>query len=142
MKKVLYIISDLLIAALLAGAYIVQYFAKRKLGMNRWIVFKMSKIKEVIPIEPLRYVAVAVVLVLAVLLLVNYGKHRREYGKMVLYMVIFMMALALFYLGFTLCFSQEIIRSYYLALPLIGLANVVQLAKTFAAMKLCKAGKS
>lgn len=142
MKKVLYIISDLLIAALLAGAYIVQYFAKRKLGMNRWIVFKMSKIKEVIPIEPLRYVAVAVALVLAVLLLVNYGKHRREYGKMVLYMVIFMMALALFYLGFTLCFSQEIIRSYYLALPLIGLANVVQLAKTFAAMKLCKAGKS
>ncbi len=142
MKKVLYIISDLLIAALLAGAYIVQYFAKRKLGMNRWIVFKMSKIKEVIPIEPLRYVAVAVVLVLAVLLLVNYGKHRREYGKMVLYMVIFMMALAVFYLGFTLCFSQEIIRSYYLALPLIGLANVVQLAKTFAAMKLCKAGKS
>ena len=138
MKKVFYIISDLLIAALLAGAYVLQYFAKRKLGMNRWIIFKMSKIKEMLPIEPLRYAAVAAVLVLTVLLVVNYGRSRRQYGKMILPMVIFTVVLGVFYLGFTIYFSQESLRSYYLALPLIGLANVVQLAKTFAAMKLCR----
>ena len=105
MKKILYIIADLLIAALLAGAYVIQYFAKRKLGMNRWIVFKISKVKEALPVD------------MTVLL-------------------------AVFYLIFTLYFSQEIIRSYYLALPLIGLANVVQLLKTFVAMKWCRGGQS
>ena len=138
MKKVFYIISDLLIAALLAGAYIVQYFAKRKLGMNRWIVFKISKVKEALPIEMLRYVAVAAVLALAVLVLLLYGRNRKAYQKIVLPMVIVTIVLAAGYLGFTLYFSQERVRAYYLMLPLIGLANVVQLAKTFTAMKLCK----
>ena len=138
MKKVLYIISDLLIAALLAGAYIVQYFAKRKLGMNRWIVFKISKVKEALPIEMLRYVAAAVVLALAVLLVILYGRNRKAYRKILLPMVIVTIVLAAGYLGFTLYFSQERVRAYYLMLPLIGLANVVQLAKTFTAMKLCK----
>lgn len=138
MKKVLYIISDLLIAALLAGAYIVQYFAKCKLGMNRWIVFKISKVKEALPIEMLRYVAVAAVLALAVLVLLLYGRNRKAYQKIVLPMVIVTIVLAAGYLGFTLYFSQERVRAYYLMLPLIGLANVVQLAKTFTAMKLCK----
>ena len=138
MKKVLYIISDLLIAALLAGAYIVQYFAKRKLGMNRWIVFKISKVKEALPIEMLRYVAVAAVLALAVLVLLLYGRNRKAYQKIVLPMVIVTIVLAAGYLGFTLYFSQERVRAYYLMLPLIGLANVVQLAKTFTTMKLCQ----
>ncbi len=138
MKKVLYIISDLLIAALLAGAYIVQYFAKRKLGMNRWIVFKISKVKEALPIEMLRYVAVAAVLALAVLVSLLYGRNRKAYQKIVLPMVIVTIVLAAGYLGFTLYFSQERVRAYYLMMPLIGLANVVQLAKTFTAMKLCK----
>lgn len=141
MKKVLYIISDLLIAALLAGAYIVQYFAKRKLGMNRWIVFKISKVKEALPIEILRYVAAAAVLALAVLLVILYGRNRKAYRKILLPMVIVTIVLAAGYLGFTLYFSQELIRAYYLMLPLIGLANVVQLAKTFTAMKLCKVSK-
>ena len=138
MKKVLYIISDLLIATLLAGAYIVQYFAKRKLGMNRWIVFKISKVKEALPIDMLRYVAVAAVLALAVLVLILYGRNRKAYQKILLPMVIVTIVLAAGYLGFTLYFSQERVRAYYLMLPLIGLANVVQLAKTFTAMKLCK----
>lgn len=141
MKKVLYIISDLLIAALLAGAYIVQYFAKRKLGMNRWIVFKISKVKEALPIEILRYVAAAAVLALAVLLVILYGRNRKAYRKILLPMVIVTIVLAAGYLGFTLYFSQERVRAYYLMLPLIGLANVVQLAKTFTAMKLCKVSK-
>lgn len=141
MKKILYITSDLLIAALLAGAYILQYFAKRKLGMNRWIVFKISKVKEALPIEALRYAAVAMVLALAALLVILYGKYRKECRKIVFPMVIVAVILAVGYLGFTLYFSQERVRAYYLMLPLIGLANVVQLVKAFAAMKFCKADK-
>lgn len=109
--------------------------------MNRWIVFKISKVKEVLPIEMLRYAAVAVVAVLAILLVIVYGKYRKNYQKIVFPMIVVTVILAAFYFVFTLYYSQEVIRSYYLVLPLIGLANVVQLIKTFAAMKLCRSGE-
>ena len=142
MKKILYIIADLLIAALLAGAYVLQYFAKRKLGMNRWIVFKISKVRETLPIETLRYAAAAAALALAVLVVVLYVRRRKSYQKIVLPMIIVTAALAAGYLLFTIYFSQERFRAYYLMLPLIGLANAVQLGKTFAAMKFCKISDS
>lgn len=141
MKKILYIISDILMAALLAGAYMLQYYAKRKLGMNRWIVFKIAKIKDAVPIETMRYAAVAAVLVFAALLALNYGRHRKEYKKVVFLMVIFMAVLAAFYFVLTVCFSQESMRAYYLVLPLIGLCNLVQLIKVLVAMKWCRVHK-
>ena len=57
-------------------------------------------------------------------------------------MIIVTAALAAGYLLFTIYFSQERFRAYYLMLPLIGLANAVQLGKTFAAMKFCKVSES
>ena len=75
---------------------------------------------------------------MVILLIIMYGKHRGECKKIVLPIVIVSVALAVFYFAFTLWFSQEKIRSYYLVLPLIGLANVVQLIKAFAAVKMCR----
>ena len=37
MKKISYIIFDLLTIAFLIGAYAIQYFTKKKLGMLRWV---------------------------------------------------------------------------------------------------------
>ena len=36
-KKISYIIFDLLTIAFLIGAYAIQYFTKKKLGMLRWV---------------------------------------------------------------------------------------------------------
>ena len=37
MKKISYIIFDLLTIAFWIGAYAIQYFTKKKLGMLRWV---------------------------------------------------------------------------------------------------------
>ena len=37
MKKISYIFFDLLTIAFLIGAYAIQYFTKKKLGMLRWV---------------------------------------------------------------------------------------------------------
>lgn len=37
MKKISYIIFDLLTIAFLIGTYAIQYFTKKKLGMLRWV---------------------------------------------------------------------------------------------------------
>ena len=138
MKKLLYIIGNILIVSLLAGAYVLQYFAERKLGMNRWIVFKIRKVEEAVPIGMLRYAAVALVLILTAALVVSYNKYRRKLKKIVLAMTAVTVLLAVGYLVFTAAFSQEQIRAYYLMLPLIGLACLVQIVKTALAVKLCR----
>lgn len=138
MKKLLYIIGNILIVSLLAGAYVLQYFAERKLGMNRWIVFKIRKVEEAVPIGMLRYAAVALVLILTAALVVSYNKYRRKLKRIVLAMTAVTVLLAVGYLVFTAAFSQEQIRAYYLMLPLIGLACLVQIVKTALAVKLCR----
>lgn len=138
MKKLLYIIGNILIVSLLAGAYVLQYFAERKLGMNRWIVFKIRKVEEAVPIGVLRYAAVALVLILTAALVVSYNKYRRKLKRIVLAMTAVTVLLAVGYLVFTAAFSQEQIRAYYLMLPLIGLACLVQIVKTALAVKLCR----
>lgn len=137
MRKILYIITDFFIAALLAGAYMIQYYTKRKLGMNRWVVYKTSKIKEQVPAEMLRYAVLAAVLVLMALLIVQYGKRRRECKKTVLFMVIMSTVLSAGYLAFVLVLSEEDTHAYYLMLPLIVLAGLIQIIKTFLAMRCC-----
>ncbi len=37
MKKISYIFFDLLTITFLIGAYAIQYFTKKKLGMLRWV---------------------------------------------------------------------------------------------------------
>lgn len=138
MKRVFYVLSDLLIVALLAGAYLVQYFTKKKLGMSRWVVYQVMKAEKSLPIEVLRFVAPVAALLLVVLLFWLYGKRKNRLTRIVFFMVLFSGALAFFYLGFTVFLSQDTIRSYYLVLPLIGLANVVQILKTAIALMVCK----
>ncbi len=138
MKRVFYILSDLLIIALLAGAYLVQYFTKKKLGMSRWVVYQVMKAEKSLPIGVLRFVAPVVVLLLVVLLFWLYGKRKKELKKIVFFMVLFSGVLAVFYLGFTVFLSRDTVQSYYLVLPLIGLANVVQILKTAIAFRVCK----
>lgn len=138
MKKALYVIADILIAAFLAGAYIIQYFARQKLGMIRWINFHVMKAREAMPIDALRYIAVAVVWVFVIFLLVRYSRKRGEYKRIVGCMVIVSAVLAVLYLSVTIAPPFAAMQGYYLILPLAGIANVVQLVKVFAAMRVCK----
>ena len=64
MKKIGYILALVLEIAALAGAYIIHYFTRRKLGMVRYLNFKNMTWERDYPMGPLKTGCVAVVAVL------------------------------------------------------------------------------
>lgn len=138
MKKVLFVVLDILTIAFLVGGYVIQYFTKRKLGMMRWVIFKNSKWHEKMPLDVLKYAAVAVVFLLALLAIRGFLKKRANMGLINTVMVFVMAALTVVYLGFTMFVSSDTVRAYYLIMPMIGAAALLQVIRNMAAVWTCK----
>jgi len=138
MKKVLYVLLDLLTIAFLVGGYVIQYFTKKKLGMLRWVNYKQSKIQESMPADVLKYAAVIVVLILTVMIVRSFMEKRTRLGRMDAVMVAVLVVLAVVYLGFTLFVTSETVRSYYLVMPMIGAASLMQVIRNGIAVWMCK----
>lgn len=138
MKRILFALLDLLAAAFLAGGYIIQYFTKRKLGMMRWVTFKTSKIQEAMPADILKYAAVIVALLLTVMVIRSFIEKRAGLEKIDVVMAVVMVILTLVYLGFTLFAASDVIRSYYLVLPMIGMATLILIIRNGIAVWMCK----
>lgn len=116
----------------------IQYFTKRKLGMLRWVNFKQSKIRESMPADVLKYVAVMIVLLLTIMVVRGFIEKRTRLGKIDTVMVAVLVILAAVYLGFTLFVTSETIRSYYLVMPMIGAASLMQVLRNGIAVWMCK----
>ena len=81
MKKLLYIILDVLTAAVLIGAYVIKYFTKRKMGMLRWMNFQNMQFQKHASYDIVKYITVAVALLLIVLIIFGYKKKKEKIGK-------------------------------------------------------------
>lgn len=129
MKKIRYVLFDLLTLAFLAGAYVFQYFVKRKLGMVRWLNYKNMKLKESIPLDQWKYIAVIIVAVLAGIVIVGCVKNRKNLDKIDRVMQGVLLVLVAVYAGFTFTKSVEILNSYYFIMPLLGMAALMQVLR-------------
>lgn len=75
-KKIIYTFLDLLTIAFLIGGYMFQYFTRKKLGMLRWMNYQNMQIQKNPVYDILKYITVAVAIVLIVLIIVGYRKKK------------------------------------------------------------------
>lgn len=75
-KKIIYTFLDLLTIAFLIGGYMFQYFTRKKLGMLRWVNYQNMQIQKNPVYDILKYITVAVAIVLIVLIIVGYRKKK------------------------------------------------------------------
>lgn len=136
-KWILYLLADILMIGCYAGACLFQNFTKKKLGMLRWLNFTETRIMEKVPIDILKYVVPIIVLVIAILVAKYYISKRKTKHWFAGAMVLVMLVVSLFYLGFTVTQSTGTYRAYYFMLPCIGAAALVQLIKTVIGVKIC-----
>lgn len=130
MKKIGYIFLTLLEIALLVGAYVLNYFTKKKMGMMRFVAFKNGKWESAFPLQLWKNISLIVLVVLALLVVIAVVKKWAKLSKIVKLMSVFMIILTAFSLYFTMCNTTEIIRAYYFMSPLIALAALLQIIKT------------
>ena len=137
MKKLGYVLMVLLEAAALAGAYIINYFTNKKMGMARWVIYKNQGWERDYPMDTLKTAVMAVLILLTILLFLFFLKRKREAGKLLISMNVVMILLTLLYVSYTVISSRETMRAYYFLSLLFGIAAAVQILKTGAAVLMC-----
>lgn len=137
MKKLGYVLMVLLEAAALAGAYIINYFTNKKMGMARWVIYKNQGWERDYPMDTLKTVVMAVLILLTILVFFFFLKRKREAGKLLISMNVVMILLTLLYVSYTVISSRETMRAYYFLSLLFGIAAAVQILKTGAAVLMC-----
>lgn len=130
MKKAGYILALLLEVAALAGAYIVNYFTRKKMGMARYVIYKNQGWERDYPMELIKNSVMAVLILLTVLVLIAFLKKRREVSRLCAVMNLVMIVLTGLYTCYTLISSTETMRAYYFISLLFAIAAVVQVIKT------------
>lgn len=126
MNKFFRVICDLFYVLFLVGAYLIQTYTMRKLGMNRWVAYHQMKAKSMLPVDVLRYVVPLVLLLVVVFLWMQFRKQkRRSVGRWAA--MILLSLTEVFYLGFTLLMNGTKVRAYYMVLPLIGLSVLMMI---------------
>lgn len=138
MKKLLFVLLDILAIGFLIGGYIIQYFAKRKLGMIRWLNFRNRKIEEELPVDMLKYAAVIIVVILTVFILVMYGRKWEKLCMADRILAGAMVILVVVYVGFTVVASTSVTGSYYFTMPLMGAAALMLAVRNLIAIMTMK----
>lgn len=131
MKKVLYILATIVEMAALAGVYLLNYFARAKLGMNRWLGYHNSKWEEALPIQGIEWIAMLVLVLLLVSVLVLLSRKSRKGPVAVASAVLACVVVAAAVL-FAFLHSIADYRAYYLMALCFGLAALLQLLKSLA----------
>lgn len=126
MKKICCILILLLEAASFAGAYIIHYFTKRKLGMVRYLNFKNMSWEQTFPIQMIQNISILLLFVFAVLILYSAVKRGGKISKITRFMCLAMVVVIFLYVGYTVIFSTETMADYYFICMLFCLAAVLQ----------------
>ena len=130
-KKILYIMTTILEVLMLIGAYMINYFTHKKMGMLRHVIHKNYIWEEKYPITNIQYAAILALILLMLAVLIIYIKRKPKLKKIVTIMNITMVIFVISFIGFTLIYSTEEIRAFYYISLILGLVTLTQIIKTF-----------
>lgn len=130
-KKIFYILTTILEVLFLIGAYMVNYFTHKKMGMLRHVIHKNYVWEEKYPITNIQYSSIIALIVLMLLVLILYMKRKSILKKIVAIMNITMVIFVLFFTGFILAYSAEEIRAFYYISFMLFVVTLIQIIKTF-----------
>lgn len=137
MKKIGYTVASLLEIILYAGAYVFNYFTRRKMGMSRYVVFLNRKIEEAVPIQSIMYAGAVVTVILLIIEFAIYMKKRENLGKLSKMMNIVSVITTVLYVYHILMNNVGTMRAYYVLSVFYLAAGIIQLVKTIVACLVC-----
>ena len=136
MNKVIYWIVNLLEIAFLVGAYLVNYFTPRKMGMARFVMYKNMMIEEQYSnLQSMKSMAVGIIVLLTLITIILYFIRKKNVK---ISMIVLTLLMTVLYRGFTILNSKDTYTAFYLISPLIGCAALLQILKTLISVLFTK----
>ena len=126
MKKVRGIGALIAEALLYAGAFVFDYFTRKKMGMARYVVYLNHKMEKAVPVQNLIYAAVIALLALLILIFVIARIRKTRGEKWLIFEIILTTALTAIFAGFALTSGIKIKRAYYCLCIFMGAAALTQ----------------
>lgn len=135
MKKVIYWIVNLLEIAFLVGAYLVNYFTPKKMGMIRFVSYKNMIWEEQYNLQNMKTIAICIIFLLTIITIILYFvKNKKIKAKM----IVATLLISGLYIGFTTLNSVNTYKAFYLISPLIGCAAILQILKALISILFTK----
>lgn len=110
---------------MLVGAWVLDYFAKARLGMSRWLGYHNQKWEQALPLQMLEVVAVVVLVVLLVVSVVEWARSARR-TRLACVSIVASGALTGLFAWFVAFQSVATARAYYLIALCLFLAALLQ----------------
>lgn len=129
--KVLYAITVLLQIALVAGAFILNYFATTRMGMKRWLNYKNKSWQAFLPLDEIQLVILVTFAIATLILIVLYIHKKNFHLNLVTISVIVTVIAIIADVVFTHANNVGDLKSYYYMLPFFSLALLIQIVKSY-----------
>ena len=126
-KRYLYTALIIEIAACL-GAYLMQYFTAKKMGMLRWVNHLCNKWGRMMDLDRLNQILMLLVSALALALLLWTLKKGRGRSRSFAPLMVTAFAAVGIYLVWTLRYTRRLMAAYYLVSPVLLLGATIVLA--------------
>ena len=138
MKKLIYCIVNLLEVALIIGAYLINYFTPKKMGMIRFVSYKNMMWEELYNLQSMKLIAILIVVLLTIITILFYFAKKRNLN---VEMIGFTLIISSIYVWFTAVNSVDTYKAFYFISPLLGLSALLQILKTLISILLKKTNK-
>lgn len=129
MKKILYIVFTILQIIFAYGIHLLNYFTKKKLGMNRWVVYHNMQISKIFVVDVLKYVVLAIT-IFTTIKLVKVNAARMKHSnllKLDAAILLIINAILTIIIVFFNNVSQKLNYYYIIILLLIYILQVVKI---------------
>lgn len=110
------------------GAYLIQYFTARKLGMQRWVNHLCNKWSKGVDLDSLNLIFMLLVSALTLALLLWTLKRVKEERRSFAPMLATALGAVGIYLVWTIRFTRRMMAAYYLVSPILLLGAVIVLS--------------
>ena len=128
--------------ALLIGAYVVNYFTPRKMGMFRFVGYKNVMWEQQYNIESLKNISFTVLIIMAVAVIVfTVVKLKSSKNYIIIRNIVVTVVLTLSFAFFVITNSTETYKAYYFISILTGFAVLFQILKNLLNVILIKSEK-
>lgn len=129
MKKISYIVFIILQIIFAYGIQLLNYFTKKKLGMNRWVVYHNMQISKIFVVDVLKYVVLAIT-IFTTIKLVKVNAARMKHSnllKLDAAILLIINAILAIIIVFFNNVSQKLNYYYIIILLLIYILQVVKI---------------
>ncbi len=134
MKKTNYIILTLIQIIFFIGMYILDYFTRKKLGMNRWVVYHSMKLDNNTIIQVFKYILPILVLIFTVYFIKKYYSAFKKAKFKIIDFIILILLTVILMCVLIIC-STKSIKLYYFYIAIVMCIYLIQLIKLHISFK-------